>query len=99
MSLDLKGLWRTPDENYIELVLDEGEIPKNVPIVVEKLESFACTDRLIRTFREGKVIFARLGDFKKTNMEELKRSISKLKTITKASEGTIVAVANDWLIM
>ncbi|MBI5332042.1 MAG: cell division protein SepF [Candidatus Aenigmarchaeota archaeon] len=87
------------DQDYTELVMDNEQLTQNLPIVVEKIESFACADRVIRHVREGKVTFARVGEFKNVNVDEFKRTLSKIKTVCTAVNGDIVGVAGDWLII
>jgi len=85
-------------EDYTELA-PEGEVAGKLQIVVDRLESFTDSDRVIRNLREGHVTFAKIGDFKNTNIDELRRTVSKIKTVCKAMDGEIVAVSNEWLIV
>lgn len=88
------------DDAYTELVLDESEYPNKVGLVVDKLESFVDSDRVVKAVREGNVVFARVGQFKATNIDELKRTVAKIKTVVRAIDGELVAVSNnEWLII
>lgn len=91
----LKG---AEDQDYTELVM-EGEGSTHLPIVVDRVESFSCSDRVIKNVREGKIVFAKVGDFKNINIDEFKRTVSKIKNVCTAINGDIVGVSGDWLII
>jgi SepF-like predicted cell division protein (DUF552 family) len=102
MFRDLKTIFKgTVEEEgeYTELEMTNEEQAKHVPIVIDKIENFTCADRIIRHVREGKIVFARIRDLKNVNMDELKRSISKIKNVTTALDGDIVGVGDEWLII
>ncbi|MFH0836543.1 MAG: cell division protein SepF [Candidatus Aenigmatarchaeota archaeon] len=100
MLTNLKTMLRgSEDQDYTELIMDHEQHAQNVPIVVEKIENFACADRVIKHVREGKVTFAKVGEFKNVNVDEFKRTISKIKNVCTAVNGDIVGVAGDWLII
>ncbi len=94
----LKGTMEDEGE-YTELEMMEESTSKHVPIVVERIENFTCADRIIRHVREGKIVFARIKDMKNVNMDELKRSITKIKNVTTSIDGDMVGVADEWLIV
>ncbi len=88
------------DEAYTELVLDETEYPNKLGVVVDKIESFGDSDRVVKAVRDGNVVFCKVGQFRTTNIDELKRTVAKIKTVVRAIDGEIVAVAsNEWLIV
>src|SRR3989338_9118210 len=91
----LKG---SEEQDYTELVM-EDESPGHLPIVVDRIEAFSCSDRAVRHVREGKVVFAKVGEFKNLNVDEFKRTISKIKNVCAAINGDIVGVSGDWLII
>ncbi len=91
----LKG---AEDQDYTELVM-ESDNSSHLPIVVDRIESFSCGDRVIKNVREGKVVFAKVGEFKNINVDEFKRTISKIKNVCAAINGDIVGVSGDWLIV
>lgn len=87
------------DEAYTELVLDESEAPQKVGVVVDRLESFEDSDRIVKAIREGAIVFCKIGQFKNTNIDELKRTVAKIKQVVRAIDGELVAVSNnEWLI-
>jgi len=102
MFRDLKTILRgTAEEEseYTELEMTAEEQTKHVPIVIDKIENFTCADRIIRHIREGKIVFARIKDIKNVNMDELKRSIAKIKNVTVSIDGDMVGVGDEWLII
>lgn len=98
MLENLKTMLAGSEQDYAELS-EESEATSRVQIMVDRIESFTDSDRVIRNLREGKVTFAKIGEFKNTNIDELRRTIAKIKTICRAMDGDIVAVANEWLIV
>jgi len=98
MLASLKTILAGGEQDYAELV-EEGEAATKLQIVVDRVESFTDSDRVIRNLREGKVTFAKIGTFKDTNIDELRRTVAKIKTVCRALDGDIVAVANEWLIV
>jgi SepF-like predicted cell division protein (DUF552 family) len=77
----------------------EEEEAKKVPIVVDRMENYTCADRIIRYVREGKIVFVRIGEFKNTNVDELRRTIGKIKSVVQAIDGDMVGVGNEWLVV
>ena len=94
----LRTMLAGTEQDYAELVNGDEALSK-LQIVVDRVESFTDSDRVIHNLREGKVTFAKIGDFKNTNLDELRRTVSKIKMICKALDGEIVAVQNEWLIV
>ena len=89
----------TAGEDYAELVEDGVEGDGKVQIVVDRLEAFADSERVAKNLREGRVVLARLGEFKHTNVDELRRTLSRIKTVCKALDGDVVSVANEWVVV
>jgi len=98
MLASLKTILAGGERDYAELV-EESEVSSKVQIMIDRIESFTDSDRVIHNLREGKVTFAKIGDFKNTNIDELRRTVAKIKTVCRALDGDIVAVANEWLIV
>jgi SepF-like predicted cell division protein (DUF552 family) len=94
----LKTILAGSEEDYAELV-SESEAVSKMQIIVDRLESFPDSDRVIHNLREGKVVFAKIGEFKNTNIDELRRTIAKIKSVCKALDGDIVSVSSEWLIV
>lgn len=98
MLQSLRTVLGRGEADYAELV-EEAEAANKLQIMVDRLEAFTDSDRIIRNLREGKITFAKIGEFKNTNVDELRRTVAKIKTVCRALDGDIVAVANEWLIV
>jgi len=88
-----------PTEDYIEVGVAESSKPGKIGIVIEKLEDFADTDRILRAVRNGSLVFLKIKAMKEKDLGELKRSVEKLKKTVLAQNGDIVGVEQDWLIL
>ena len=96
----LKNVDNEEVEEYVELPEETGpEEEKQVKILVEKLESFVDVDRLLKKVREGNIVIAGIKELKDSNMDELKHSISKMRTVCQSFDGDIVGVGDEWLII
>jgi SepF-like predicted cell division protein (DUF552 family) len=87
------------EESYVEV--DESKLAnqKGINIKIEELNSFTDTDRIQNIVREGNVVFLRIKNLRQKDINELKRSVDKLKKTIIANEGDIVGVDEDFLIL
>jgi SepF-like predicted cell division protein (DUF552 family) len=87
------------EESYVEV--DESKLAnkKGINIKIEELNSFADTDKIQNIVREGNVVFLRIKNLRQKDINELKRSVDKLKKTIIANEGDIVGVDEDFLIL
>ncbi|MFH1631107.1 MAG: cell division protein SepF [Candidatus Aenigmatarchaeota archaeon] len=100
MPFNFKSIMnKQDDDDYTEFVMGEEETTKQVPVVVDKIESFACGDRIVKHLREGKIVFAKIGQVKHVNVDEFRRTVSKIKNICVALEGDMVGVGEEWVII
>jgi SepF-like predicted cell division protein (DUF552 family) len=86
-------------EEFTELPLDLDQKQDHLKIVIEKLEDFTDTDRIIRKVRNGAVVIVGIKGIKERSMEELKHAISKFKTSVSVFNGDIVGVADEFVIL
>jgi SepF-like predicted cell division protein (DUF552 family) len=77
----------------------DHEKKEQIKIMMEKLENFASTDKILRNVKQGNIVIVRMKELKETNMEELKQSINKLKTNVAAYGGDIAGVSDEWLVV
>ena len=88
-----------------EQITDFAEIPEmveskdHVKVVVEKLDSYVDTDRIVRKAKSGSIVIAKIKDLKEKNMDELKNSINKIKSSASMFKGDVVGVSDEWLII
>jgi SepF-like predicted cell division protein (DUF552 family) len=87
------------EESYVEV--DESKLAnqKGINIKIEELNGFTDTDRIQNIVREGSVVFLRIKNLRQKDINELKRSVDKLKKTIIANEGDIVGVDEDFLIL
>jgi SepF-like predicted cell division protein (DUF552 family) len=92
---------REPKEEYIEVnVMDGTGIKKgSIGIKVEKLNEFADTEKILKSVREGEIVFLKIKGLKEKDIGELKRAVDKLKKTIVANNGDIAGIEQDWLIL
>jgi SepF-like predicted cell division protein (DUF552 family) len=88
-----------PTEEYVEVGVSESRMPGRIGISIERLEEFADTDRILKSVREGSLVFLKIKSLKEKDIGELKRSVEKLKRTVLAQNGEVVGVEQDWLIL
>ena len=103
MALDIfkkiKGKGEEQEE-YLELNLEnEPKKPGKITIVIENLNSYADSDRIQRRVREGAITLIKIKDLKEKDIEELKRSISRIKKTCDAIGGDIAGISDDWILV
>jgi SepF-like predicted cell division protein (DUF552 family) len=106
LSGDEETVQQEPDE-YVEVdsldMMEEAAAVQSASgkfaIRIDKLNEFADTDRVLRSLREGSIIFLKIKGLKEKDMGELKRAVEKLKKTVMANDGDIVGVEQDWLIL
>jgi len=77
----------------------EVEQAEKVKIMIERIDGLADTDRIIKKVRTGNVVIARIKELKENNLDELKHSISKIKTSCMVFQGDIAGVGDEWLLV
>ena len=92
-------------QEYVEVNVADGlsggsprELGK-VGIVVEKLSEFSDTERVLKQIREGNIVFLKIKGLKEKDIGELKRAVERLKKTVMASNGEIIGIEQDWLIL
>ena len=97
---DLFRKQQSGEEEYIELDLSqEGPGGGKAMIAVEKLESYADSDKVQRKLREGNIVLVRIKELKDKDIGELKRAISRIRKTCMAVNGDIAAISNEWVIV
>jgi len=86
-------------EEFTEIPLDLEEKQDHMKIVIEKLDDFTDTDRIIRKVRSGAVTIVSIKGIKERSMDELKHAISKFKTSVTVFNGDIVGVGDEFVIL
>ena len=78
-----------------EAFKEEGKL--NVRI--ETLKDFPDVERIQQLVREGNVVFLKIKDLRQKDINELKKSVDKLRRTCMAMDGDIVGVDEDFLIV
>lgn len=86
-------------EEFTELPIDLDQKQEHMKIIIEKLEDFTDTDRIIRKVRSGAIIIVNIKSIKERSMDELKHAISKFKTSVTVFNGDIVGVGDEFVIL
>lgn len=86
------------EESYVEV--DEKSTDKHgARIRISELKNFADTETVQNMVREGTIVFLRIKEMRQKDINELKKSVDKLKKTIAANNGDIVGVDEDFLIL
>ena len=96
---DLMGKLKGSDEEFVELDMEEEQVDKKLLVEVERMDNYADSDRLQKKVREGNILLVKIKDLKAKDMEELKRSVEKLRKTCLAINGDIAGMGEDWLVL
>ena len=86
-------------EEFTELPIDLEDKQEHMKVVIEKLDDFTDTDRIIRKVRTGSIAVVNIKGMKERSMDELKHAISKFKTAVSMFNGDIVGVGDEFVIL
>ena len=96
---DIMGKFKGERDEYVEIDMEERQENKKLLVEVERLDNYADSDRLQRKVREGNILLVKIKDLKAKDMEELKRSVEKLRKTCLAINGDIAGMGEEWLIL
>ena len=96
---DIMGKFKGEGDEYVEIDMEEQQENKKLLVEVERLDNYADSDRLQRKVREGNILLVKIKDLKAKDMEELKRSVEKLRKTCLAINGDIAGMGEEWLIL
>ena len=87
------------DEEYLELSLDsETRGPGKMTLVIEKMDSYADAERIQKRVRDGQIVIMKIKDLKDKDVEELKRSIARVRKTCEAINGDIAGISEEWVV-
>lgn len=96
----LGKLWTSKTEEGEDFVeVSAAPEDSNVSVKIDSLASYADTDRVQQSLREGNVIFLRIRDLREKDINELKRAVEKLRKTITAMNGDVVGVDEDFLVL
>jgi len=88
-----------PEEEYLEIELEnEPQRTGKISIIVDSINDYADSDRIQKRVREGNIVLAKIRELKDKDMEELKRSIARIRKTCTAIGGDIAGVSDDWVV-
>ena len=64
-----------------------------------KLSEFSDTERVLKQVREGNIVFLKIKGLKEKDIGELKRAVERLKKTVMDSNGEIIGIEQDCLIL
>ena len=98
-SIFRRGEERSEDtEGFIELET-MGEEGKKANIRIETLNDYRDVENIQKYVREGNIVFLRIRKIKERDMGELKRVVERLRRTSLATNGDLIGVDEDFLIM
>jgi uncharacterized protein len=87
-------------EDYVEVEHDEAPIAAGpISIEIERLENYNDSDRIQKKVREGNILLVKIRDLKAKDMEELKRSVERIRRTCVAVNGDIAGLGDDWIVV
>jgi len=86
-------------EDRVELDEDAFKEERHFSVAVENLKAYSDAEKIQKMVREGKLVFLRIKELRENDINELKRSVERLKKTISASDGDIVGVDEDVLII
>ncbi len=86
-------------EDYAELNEEFFKEHTSYSVIVDTLRSFDEIEKVQSALREGKVVFLRIKEMRDADINELKRSVDRLKKTCNAMGGDIAGVDEDVLII
>lgn len=88
------------EDEYVQLEHPQEEVQQKTRMVeVEKMESYADSDRIQKKVREGGIMLVKIRDLRSRDVSELKRAVERVKKTCLAIDGDIAGVGEDWLVV
>jgi len=89
---------KVQEEEFIEISEPPRE-ERKIKVRIENLNSYSDVERIQQLLREGTIVFLKIKDLRNKDINELKRSVDKLKKTVAAMNGDVVGVDEDFLIL
>ncbi len=94
------ALFDKKSDEYMELDVESPDTgPEKFLVRVEKMGSFADTDRIQERIRSGYILLVKVRDLKEKDVNELKRAVAKIKKTCVALNGEVAGLGEDWLLV
>ncbi len=85
-------------DEYAELT-PQGADGAKMFVMIDKIDSYASSDRIIQKVKKGNIVIANMKELKEMNMDELKHSISKIRSAAERIDGDIAGASDEWIIV
>ncbi len=86
-------------EDFLELDSSHFSEQTHVNVRIESLNSYTDTDKIQTMLRDGSVVFLKIKKLREDDINELKRSVEKLRKTCTAMNGDMVGIDEDFLII
>ena len=92
--------FKVGDEEYLHLEQAPEEAgPMQKKVEIEKMDSYADSDRIQRKARDGGIMLVKIRDLRTRDVSELKRAVERVKKTCLAIDGDIAGVGEDWIVV
>ncbi len=90
---------KTNGEEFVEVELEKKEKSK-INIKIEELSDISDVDKIQADLRDGFcILLIKIKKLRDKDINELKRSVEKLKKTCTAVNGSITGIEDNWLIL
>lgn len=90
---------KTSSEEFLELEPSHFGEERRLSVRIETLKDFSDVDRIQSMLRDGNIIFLKIKELRENDINELKRSVDKLRKTCVAMSGDMVGLDEDFLII
>ena len=88
------------EDEYLQLEHPQEDAgPKLKTVEIEKMDSYADSDRIQKKVRDGGIMLVKIRDLKNKDVSELKRAVERVKKTCLAIDGDIAGVGEDWIVV
>ena len=92
--------FRAGEDEYLQVEQPAEETGPRVKMIeIEKMDSYADSDRIQKKVREGGIMLVKIRDLRTKDVSELKRAIERVKKTCLAIDGDIAGVGEDWIVV
>lgn len=99
MALKIFGKDEEAGEDEFIEIESLGEVEGKTHIRIENLSDYRDVEKIQKLVREGNIVFLKIRKIKERDLGELKRCVERLRKTAIASNGDIIGVDEDFLII
>lgn len=86
-------------EEFLELDKSHFGEERRVSVRIDTLKNFSDVERVQSMLRDGNIVFLKIKELRENDINELKRSVDKLRKTCVAMSGDMVGLDEDFLII